>query len=288
MSVFDPVALALFSAALFGVALVVTQFGLRHLHAATGALVSIPSTMLLFWLAAPFALKSEGWNLAALGVFAAVGLFYPALVTLLTFESNRRIGPTATATVANTTPLFAVAGAMFFLGEQLTLRIVAGTVFIVTGVMALSRDGSQRARWTPWIIALPLAAAAIRAGAHVLAKLGLTLWADPFAAGLIGYTVSGAVVWVTVGVANRGSALAFARKGVAWFALVGLCNGSALLLMYFALTHAPVTTVSPLVSTYPLFTLLLSAIWLREERLSRRVLAGVAVSVAGVILLIVR
>lgn len=288
MNFLDPVLLALLSAVLFGVALVVTQFGLRHMRAATGALVSIPSTMLLFWLIAPFALQTASGNLPALGIFAAVGIFFPALVTLLTFESNRRIGPTATATIANTTPLFAIAGAMLILGEHVTPRIVAGTVFIVAGVMALSRDGGQRVRWSFWVLALPLAAAAIRAGAHILTKLGLTLWADPFAAGLIGYTMSAAVVGIGVGVANRGGALAVTRKGAAWFALVGLCNGSAVLLLYAALNRAPVTTVTPLAATYPLFTLLLSAVWLREQRLSRRVLAGVGAGVAGVILLLVR
>ena len=40
-----------------------------------------------------------------------------------------------------------------------------------------------------------------------------------------------------------------------------------------------------LVATYPLFTLALSALFLREERFGPRVLLGVALTVAGVVVL---
>jgi len=46
-----------------------------------------------------------------------------------------------------------------------------------------------------------------------------------------------------------------------------------------------VSVVSPLVATYPLFTLALSAMFLREERFGPRVLLGVALTVAGVVVL---
>ena len=45
------------------------------------------------------------------------------------------------------------------------------------------------------------------------------------------------------------------------------------------------SVVSPLVATYPLFTLALSALFLREERFGARVLLGVALTVAGVLAL---
>ena len=70
-----------------------------------------------------------------------------------------------------------------------------------------------------------------------------------------------------------------------WFIAVGLCNGAGMLAMYAALARGQVSVVSPLVATYPLFTLALSALFLREERLGARVLAGVALTVAGVLVL---
>jgi len=51
------------------------------------------------------------------------------------------------------------------------------------------------------------------------------------------------------------------------------------------LNRGQVSVVSPLVATYPLFTLALSALFLREERFGARVLLGVALTVAGVLAL---
>src|SRR5882724_9748882 len=151
-------ALALLSSALLGTAVVLANVGLRYLHPARGALVSIPSTTLLFWLLAPFLLSGGGWNGTAFAIFAAVGVVFPAVVTLLNFASNRITGPTIAGTVSSTTPLFAVFGAVLFLGEPLTLAAAAGTAAIVLGVIAFSARGEKNSRqWAAWAILLPLA-----------------------------------------------------------------------------------------------------------------------------------
>jgi uncharacterized membrane protein len=94
---------------------------------------------------------------------------------------------------------------------------------------------------------------------------------------------------VTIFAANRTfvprTSTAIDRRGIYWFMLVGFCNGLGVLAMYAALNAGRVSVVSPLVATYPLVTLTLSAIFLREERFGRRVLLGVALTVAGVVVL---
>jgi drug/metabolite transporter (DMT)-like permease len=283
----QPVALALLAAALFGAALVSTQSGLRYTDALSGARISVPSAAGLFWLCAPF-LDWSKWQWPAAGIFAVVGLFFPAAVTLLTFEANRRMGPTVAGTIGSTAPLFAVLGAALFLGETLGARELAGTAVIVLGSMALSRPGGTElgaapasALWLPWSAAL------LRAVAQVLTKAGLALWPSPFAAALLGYTVSAAIVW-SAGAARGKGAAAVNRAGVSWFALTGLLNGLAVLSLYGALDGGPVHLVSPIVATYPLFTLVLSAAWLRRERLTGRLASGVALTAAGVVILLVR
>ncbi|OGA23209.1 MAG: hypothetical protein A3I02_02975 [Betaproteobacteria bacterium RIFCSPLOWO2_02_FULL_67_26] len=275
---------AALAAALFGAALVTTHSGLKHLDAATGARVSIPTATLLFWLLAPF-VDLAGWQAAAIGIFALVGLFFPAAVTLLTFVANRRLGPTVTGTVGSTAPLFAVAGAALFLDEALGLRELLATCLIVLGSVALSKphgagtpERQRGAMWLPW------SAAALRALAQVLTKAGLAFWPNPFAAALVGYTVSSAVVWAAT--LGRQSRPKFDRHGTAWFAVTGILNGVAVLCLYRALSTGAVVVVSPIVATYPLFTLILGALVLREERMSGMLIAGVALTVAGVIVLV--
>jgi drug/metabolite transporter (DMT)-like permease len=280
------IALALLASAFLGTAVVIANVGLRYLDPARGALVSIPSTTLLFGVLALFLFRSEGWNATAFAIFAVVGLIFPALVTYLNFASNRLTGPTVAGTISSTTPLFAVLGAILFLGESLSPAAMAGTAAIVLGVVALSARGTDRPRdWAAWVIVLPLAGAAIRGGAQAAVKGGLALWPDPFIAALVGYCVSS----VTIFAANRAwiprTSAPLARRGIYWFMAVGICNGLGVLAMYAALNGGRVSVVSPLVATYPLFTLALSALFLREERFGPRVLLGVALTVAGVVVI---
>ena len=277
---------AVLSAALFGAALVTTHSGLKYLDAASGAKVSIPTATLLFWLLAPF-VDLAGWQAAAFGIFVLVGLFFPAAVTLLTFAANRRLGPTVTGTIGSTAPLFAVLGAALFLDEVLGLRELSATSLIVLGSVALSRPGGadtperqQGALWLPW------SAAALRALAQVLSKAGLALWPNPFAAAMVGYTVSSVAVWVAA--LGRRTRPEFNRHGAFWFAVTGILNGVAVLCLYRALNTGAVVLVSPIVATYPLFTMMLSALVLREERMSGMLITGVALTVVGVIVLLVQ
>ena len=278
--------LALVSSAFLGTAVVLANVGLRYLHPARGALVSIPSTTLLFWLLAVFLFHGEGWNATAFAIFAVVGLIFPALVTFLNFASNRLTGPTVAGTISSTTPLFAVLGAILFLGEPLSPVAAAGTAVIVLGVVALTARGADRPRtWAAWVILLPLAGAAIRGGAQAAVKGGLVLWPDPFVAVLVGYSVSSAMIFAGNRAFVPRTGASSDLRGILWFMAVGICNGLGMLAMYAALNAGKVSVVSPLVATYPLFTLALSAVFLREEKFGPRVLLGVALTVAGVVVL---
>jgi DME family drug/metabolite transporter len=276
---------ALAAAAGFGGAMLTTGRGLRYASPAAGAAIGVPSTTLMFWCLAPFLLDTGGFNPTAAGVFALVGLFFPAAVTLLTYSGNQRMGPTVTSAVSCTTPMFALFGAILFLGEALTAGNVLGTAAIVLGMLALTWHGDARPRsWPLWAIALPFAAAAIRALAQVLSKAGLALWASPYAAGLIGYTVSAVVILVASRLA--GPRVPVDRRAVPWFFATGLLNGGSVFLMYTALAKGQVAVVSPIVATYPLFTLALGMLFMRQERVTPRLATGVLLTVAGVVALL--
>ena len=276
---------AVAAAAGLGAAMITTRLGLRYATPLAGAAIGVPSTTLMFWCLAPFLLDTGGFSLRAASLFALVGLFFPAAVTLLTYTGNQRMGPTITSAVSCTTPMFALAGAVLFLGEALSAGNVFGTAVIVLGMLVLSWTGGARARdWPLWALALPVAAAAIRALAQVLTKAGLALWSNPYAAGLIGYTVSAAVILAAarIGGAPKGAD----RRALPWFVATGFLNGASLFLMYLALVEGQVSLVSPIVATYPLFTLGLSLLLLRHERITPRVALGAVLTVSGVALLL--
>jgi drug/metabolite transporter (DMT)-like permease len=276
---------AVAAAAGLGAGMVTTRLGLRYTTPLAGAAIGVPSTTLTFWCLAPFLLDTGGFNLAAAGIFALVGLFFPAAVTLLTYTGNQRMGPIITSSVSCTTPMFALFGAVLFLGEAFTTGNVLGTGAIVLGMLVLTWSGGARPRnWPLWAIALPFAAAAIRALAQILTKAGLALWGSPYAAGLIGYTVSAAVILMAARVSRPRQPAD--RRATPWFVATGLLNGGSVFLMYVALARGQVSVVSPIVATYPLFTLAMSVLLLRQDHVTPRVAAGAVLTVAGVAVLL--
>ena len=103
-------------------------------------------------------------------------------------------------------------------------------------------------------------------------------------AGLIGYTVSAVVILAATRL--RGARAPTDRRATPWFVATGMLNGGSVFLMYTALAKGKVALVSPIVATYPLFTLVLSLLLLRQERVPPRVALGAVLTVAGVIMLL--
>src|SRR5690349_3459739 len=216
--------LALLAAACFGAALIVGHYGLRHATSYAGARISLTTTCILCWLLSPVLLDVGDWHAGAAAIFALVGIFYPAAVTVLTNESNRLLGPTLTGTVSSSAPLFATALAVLMLGESVTPPIVVGGLIIVGALVIMSwqRGPSTRAGWK---LLLPLSGAALRGLAQTLSKLGLVLWPSPFAATLIGYTVSDVGIWGAKLALAGGDRSRFTAAAVPWFMAAGVLNG---------------------------------------------------------------
>lgn len=278
------VLLALAAAVFFGLALVLTQAGLRYLGPFQGACISISSAAAGFVLLSPFSIGFGDWDARSAGLFALIGCLFPATVTILTFSANRRIGPNLTAALGNLAPMFAVVMAIVLLGEAPETAKIAALIIIVAGVLMLYRTPSLEG--IAWAFALPIAAAFIRGMVQPMVKIGLAGWSNPFAAVTIGYLVSMLVVLASGAVRERGWPVAFNRNGWLWFTAVGACNGLAVFSMYQALSHGAVTIVAPLVACYPLATLAFGWAFLGSGSITRQTAIGVGITVAGVALLL--
>jgi drug/metabolite transporter (DMT)-like permease len=277
--------LAMLSALCFGAGMITSRVGLRHLDARSGAAVSIPTATVLFVIAAPFTIELSTFNLVAALIFAAVGLFYPALVTLLTFRSNEELGPTVTSAISGTAPLFAMLAAALLLGEHIPPQAAVAAVGVAVGVALLSwHPGTPRARVAGNALIWPVAGALVRGVAQAGAKAGLLLWGNPFAASVIGYLVSSTAV-IGAERLRSGGRKTVTRQGLLWFTATGAVNGAAMVLMYSALALAPVSTVAPVIAAYPLVTALASALFLRGEKITLPIILGTVITVAAIVYL---
>jgi uncharacterized membrane protein len=77
------------------------------------------------------------------------------------------------------------------------------------------------------------------------------------------------------------------RQSAGWLITAGIVNTAAMLSVFYALSFGKVVIVEPLVSSNPVLTLILTAIFLRDlEVLSARVIIGALLTVAGTILVV--
>ena len=172
-----------------------TQIGLRNLTPLRAASISVPSTALAYLALSPVLLDLTGFTAGSTLLFALAGCLFPAAVTVLTFEGNRRVGPALAGALGNLSPLFAVLLALVLLGEVPSAGQLAGMAVILLGMLLIvgapriaPRDGFA------WAIALLLLAAGIRGLVQPVVKLGLEAWPSPFAATAIGYMMSASTI----------------------------------------------------------------------------------------------
>src|SRR5206468_1306966 len=226
--------LALAAAACFALGQVLIQFGLRTVPSWRSPLYSIGGSAVLAWLFALVFVDFRQLDLQAAAIFAGVGFIFPVAVSILSVRSNERLGPAVAAALGNVAPLFAVLGAILFLGERPSPGQLGGLGLVVAGVVLLALGGGGGRSWPVWVLALPLSAALIRGAIQPAIKGALALWHEPLAAAAIGYSTSTLVILLLVGGRARRTGPAD-RRGLMWFTLVGAANGAATFLLYAAL-----------------------------------------------------
>ena len=281
-----PLICALAAALAFAVGDQCQYLGLRSLDSRSGTMISIVTSTACFWLLAPFLLDIGYLGATGILVFALIGLFRPALSANLSVAGVRHLGPTLSSTLASTSPLFGTALGVLWLGEVLSWPVAVGTAGIIGSIVLLSRRGGGGAHdWPLWALGLPIAAAAIRALAHVLSKVGMETVPDAYLAGLVSFTVSSVVLLSSQAARRERPRILIGGGSTLWFVGSGVSMALAITLLNQALLTGEIIVVVPIVSASPVFTLLLSIAVFRRERLTPRLVAAVAVVVPSVILI---
>ncbi|HEU5463173.1 MAG TPA: DMT family transporter [Candidatus Binatia bacterium] len=279
---------ALTNAFLFALHNLFTKKALRYSNPATAVISSLLINIVFLWAVSLLFVPLEALTSSAILIFVGVGFFQPGLTRLLSYKGIDALGVAITDPIRATTPLFSAIMAIIFLGEQITLPIVAATVMIIAGITLLSwRGGSIKLTGSAVYLWYPIAASALAGATQVVRKFGMAAVPHPFLAAAVTATSSLVVSIVTLWYVEKTTETwKMNRQCFWWFLAAGITISLGMVCIYYALDLGKVSVVIPISSTGPFFSLLLAAIFLRDvERVTSRIVVSAAMIVGGVLVL---
>jgi drug/metabolite transporter, DME family len=279
---------ALANAFLFASHNLFTKKALRYSNPATAVISSLLINIIFLWGVSILFVPLESLTSAAILIFVGVGFFQPGLTRLLSYKGIDALGVAITDPIRATTPLFSAIMAIIFLGEEITLPIIAATLMIIAGVTLLSwRSGSMKLAGSAVFLWYPIAASALAGATQVVRKFGLAAVPHPFLAAAVTATSSFVVSIVTLWYVEKSKETwKMNRQCFWWFLAAGVTISLGMVCIYYALDLGKVSVVIPISSTGPFFSLILAAIFLRDvEKVTLRIVTSAAMIVGGVLLL---
>ena len=220
-------------------------------------------------------------NLNALLWYALAGVCGSFLARLLTMMSYKRIGVSAGSALIGTSPVITTMLAVFFLGEPLVPAVLLGSLCVVAGIACINlKDGQLSMDLN--LVYLPLGAAFLYALSNIIRKMGTNL--QPHA--VLGAQVSTLAGLIACGVylAAKGGfkELQVNRGNIGWLAGAGAVNAIAWITVTMAINLGRVSVASSIIYSYPLFSLLISWLLLKDESYTRYMVIGSLLIVLGV------
>ncbi|MDP6559203.1 MAG: DMT family transporter [Candidatus Binatia bacterium] len=268
---------------------ILVRMGARFSDVFAAAFLSFLVTALCLWTYIVFSFPLDlVWNPAVI-YFVMSGLLQPLLARILYYEGMMRLGVSRAGTLRGTGPLFAVILAVIFLHERPGISVYAGVILTVLGVGLISYRRGAEGDWRLFDVVFPLGAGLVAAVSQNLRRTGLLIIPNPFIGAAVTTTTSLVIFSISLLVLGKVRLLRVDKKSVPFFAVASLISAGAQFLVFYSLTWADVSVMIPLINTTPLFTVLFSALFLRDlETVTSRVLIGTVVLVAGMVFIINR
>ena len=273
--------LSILSAMLFTGGNLFLGYGLRTSTPVIATLMLAFVTLLIFGPVTVLVVRQEGISQVAVLTFVVGGVASPGLSRTLLSMSIERIGLSRSVIIANAAPLVAIIFGVALLGERPTFLVYLGTISIIVGVSFLAQEQETpgaikpdaRSAWPNYTLAF-LAMVTLGLAAS-FRKVGISMFPSP-SAGLTFGTVGSLLVlapWYPF--MPEKDRVKKGRGGLGFFLGSSVFTCSAQLCFFAALQRGSLSVVMPLISTIPLFTLLVSWIFLRKvERLNFRIVLG--------------
>ena len=224
--------------------------------------------------------------------FFVIGAIVPGLGQLTFYAASRMAGPSRSAIMLGTVPVWSVVLAAIFLNEHWSTSVVAGTLLAVVGSVLLATEGITKASVSRLGLALAALTALQFAIRDVLARSvtqGSNL--DSSAAAAVTLWV-GAVVLIGVGVgtAKPRDFSENLRRSMPAMLIPGIAVGLAMPALLAAFERSRVGVVSPLLgATQTVGAVLLSGLLIGGTEINRRVgLAGIVTLAGGTLIGVTR
>ena len=200
------------------------------------------------------------------------------------------IGASRVALFIATQVPFAAFFAIAFTGESLGILVAVGTVAVMLGLLLASGDSRTKGWRTDRRYLIGCLARADGRGGHrgqqgpgQAGRKRIRLTAGHHGAGYAGGNVH-CVPVVTIIASRNPTVRAFDWRSMGFIFMSGLSTTVSIVAQLFAVQRADVLIVAPILATFPLWTLLLSHIFIsRLEQITLRLTIGAIVTVAGVI-----
>lgn len=284
-----PEIIAIFSAMGWAGDSVLVRLGTRRSNIFAAMVVSFLVSASCVWIYLLSFSSLDFLQSPAMIYFMISGCLQPLFARALYYEGLTRMGVSRAGPLRGAEPLFAASIAVIFLHERPSLSVYAGTVFIVASVWVISWQRRSESNWRPIDAILPLGAALVSAISQTLRKQGLNILPDPFVATAVVTTISLLLLSVFLFVTKRTSLIRPDGQSLLFFVSAAFVAVSAQILNFVAIGGGQLSAIIPLLNTTPLFSVIFSALFLRNvERLNMRIIAGAALMIAGVMLITTR
>jgi drug/metabolite transporter (DMT)-like permease len=279
-----PQFLALCTALSYAAANVSVRRGLRHSSAATATLVSLTVHTVVLGTAVLAIGGAPSVAALALLLIGVTGLLQTGM-RLWHYTGIEKVGTSRAVTLRSTHPIFSVLIGITLLHEQATFAILSGTMLVVAGIVMTSWHADEQITGFRWHhLVFPLATALITGIVHPIRRYAMSIADEPlFFAAVVG-VISLVCFSTTLTLPSMRHRIVWHSQALPPFIAAGVFEASAVLLMLTAFVSGPVVLVSPIAATSPIWTLMMSAVFLRDlERVNRYSIIGTLCVVAGVI-----
>lgn len=276
------------SALFAGLTSILAKCGIRKTDSTVATAIRTIVVLIFAWLMV-FVVGSQG-TIGSIPTKSLVFLVLSGLATgvswLCYFYALQRGPIDKVVPIDKSSTVMTILLAALLLGESVTLTKGIGVVLIAIGTfLMIEKKGGVQKEENGWMLAA-FGSAIFAALTSILGKVGITEVESNLGTALRTGVVL-VMAWVMVFVQGKQAQVkAVPKNELGFICLSGLATGASWLCYYKALQLGPASLVAPIDKLSILVTILFSYI-VFHEKLSKKALAGLAVLVAGTLVMLV-